>query len=434
MAVVKLLERNRKIINRTTLDDWLPTISDTVYSPDGRSHTRVGLLQDCRNFYEPSLPSGQGLLSVVSLDVLDPHELHQVSIVGRRGVVYASSEALYVATRYSYGDQGSWFFDDIDEFTEATTVHKFSLSSSPPAAAYQASGAVRGRVLNQFSMGEHDDHLRMATTTGHIRDPETHNSVYVLEQQGAVLEVIGMVTGMAPTEDIRSARFVGNRGFIVTFKKTDPLFTVDLSDPENPTIAGELKIPGFSTYIHMMDADHLLTIGFDADDQGSFAWFQGIELQIFDVSDMSNPVQIHKEIIGTRGTTSEATSNHLAFNYFPPKDVLALPMPICEDSSGGGRYGAEMAFSGLLVYDLTVADGFSERGRVSHEDPTDDYYGCWNWWTDSNSRVKRSIVMDDFVFSISDTLLKVNHLDALEADVVYLDLPPIPGNRNEYGY
>jgi hypothetical protein len=176
----------------------------------------------------------------------------------------------------------------------------------------------------------------------------------------------------------------------------------------------------------MMDQDHLLTIGFDADDQGSFAWFQGIELQIFDVSDMSNPTQIHKEIIGTRGTSSEATGNHLAFNYFPPKEVLALPMAICEGSSGGGSYGDEMSFSGLLVFNTTVENGFSERGRVSHGDSSDDPYGCSNWWTNPNSRVKRSIIMDDFVYSISDTLLKVNNLNSLATDILELELPEIP--------
>ena len=126
----------------------------------------------------------------------------------------------------------------------------------------------------------------------------------------------------------------------------------------------ELKIPGFSTYMHMMDDEHLLTIGYDADDQGSFAWFTGVMLQIFDVSDPKNPRLTHKDVIGTRGSSSEALTNHLAFNYFAPKDLLALPMTICEGSSGGGSYGTTMTFSGLMVFDVTAASGFSLRGKV----------------------------------------------------------------------
>jgi uncharacterized secreted protein with C-terminal beta-propeller domain len=423
-AFLDLLSRNRAIIEQADLESALPRVSDTIHLPDGQILTREDPLQDCSNFYQPSLSAGEGFLTVASLDVRS-HDLQLASIVGRQGVVYASHESLYVANTHFYGAASAWFFEDSAGIYEATALHKFSLSTTPPAAEYVASGAVEGRVLNQFSLGEYNRHLRLATTNGQAWGRDTHNSVFVLEQQGNRLETIGSITGIAPTEDIRSARFVGERGFIVTFKKTDPLFTVDLSDPRNPVLAGELKIPGFSTYIHMMDADHLLTIGFDADDEGSFGWFQGIELQVFDVSDMSNPTQMHKEIIGTRGSSSEATANHLAFNYFPPKDLLALPMVICEGGSGG-NYGDQMTFNGLLVYDVTAESGFYERGRVPHGHSTTDSSECYSWWTDPGSRVKRSIIMDDYIFSISDTLLKVNHLDFLEEDTVVLELPPIP--------
>ena len=106
--------------------------------------------------------------------------------------------------------------------------------------------------------------------------------------------------------------------------------------------------------MHMMDENHLLSIGFDAQDEGHMAWFQGVQLQVFDVSDMGAPRRTHLEIIGTRGTSSEATGNHMAFNYFAPRDLLAIPMAICEESSGGSDYGDEMTFNGLLVYNVTT--------------------------------------------------------------------------------
>jgi uncharacterized secreted protein with C-terminal beta-propeller domain len=185
-------------------------------------------------------------------------------------------------------------------------------------------------------MDEYEGYLRIATTTGHVPSPDVQSTLSVLVEKSDELKVIGRVDKIAPREDIRSVRFNGDKGFIVTFKKTDPLFVFDLSNPHSPKIAGELKIPGYSTYMHLMDNDHLLTIGYDSDDMGSFAWFQGIMLQIFDVSDMSNPTLLHKNVIGTRGSTSEAATNHLAFNYFAPKDLLAIPITICEGGSGGG--------------------------------------------------------------------------------------------------
>jgi len=235
----------------------------------------------------------------------------------------------------------------------------------------------------------------------------------------------GIVDHIAPEEDIRSVRFDGNLAFVVTFKKTDPLFVIDVSDPEAPVIKGELKIPGFSTYMHLMDDGHLLSIGYDADDQGSFAWFKGIQLQVFDVTDAENPSLLHKELIGTRGSTSDAATNHLAFNYFKPKDLLAIPMVVCEGGGDGGMYGTQMSFNGLLVYNVTVADGFTKLGGIPHSEPQtyDDPYGtCGNWWSSSNSTVKRSIIMDDFVYSVAMDKIEISAITDLQNPIAAVAL------------
>jgi uncharacterized secreted protein with C-terminal beta-propeller domain len=190
-------------------------------------------------------------------------------------------------------------------------------------------------------------------------------------------------------------------------------------------VRSELKVPGFSTYMQMMDENHVLGIGFDAQDMGSYAWFQGIQLQVFDVTDPYNPTVLHKEVIGTRGTTSEAATNHLAFNYFPPRDAFALPIAICENSAGGGNYGMKMTFDGLLVYRVTVADGFTKLGGLPHSDPavSDPYgSGCSNWWTTPDSGVKRSIFMDDYVWAIALDNVRVAKLDALDRPLVSIDV------------
>jgi hypothetical protein len=242
-----------------------------------------------------------------------------------------------------------------------------------------------------------------------------------------------MIDNIAPTEDIRSVRFNGDTGFIVTFKKTDPLFVLDLSRPDDPVITAALKIPGYSTYMHLMDETHLLTMGYDADDQGSFAWFQGVQLQVFDVGDLRNPMLTHKEVIGTRGSSSEAAVNHLAFNYFASRDLLAIPMTICEESDlsrgSGGTFGDLMTFSGLLVYRVTAEEGFTALGGVPHREPESEatyFGGCNGWWTDAESVVKRSIFMsdagDDFVFSVASDLINVSSLDDLENPLASIDL------------
>jgi hypothetical protein len=244
----------------------------------------------------------------------------------------------------------------------------------------------------------------------------------VLRQGELGLETVGVLDQIAPTEDIRSVRFDGKRAFIVTFKKTDPLFVIDLADPTKPSIAGELKIPGFSTYMHMLDESHLLAIGLDAEDHGSFAYFQGVLLQIFDVSDPKNPTMSARYVIGTRGSTSEALTNHLAFNYFAPKHLLAVPMTVCEGSNGGSSYGRDLTFGGLMVFDVQADTGISYRGGVPYAAPESSQSACSTWWTNASSQVKRSVFMDDYVFSVAEDLVQVAPLSQLGTPIVSLPL------------
>jgi hypothetical protein len=430
-----LKAENRERIQSADITEWLPSIKDVHYNVDGIPQENSTLLESCDNFYRSAQKDGKNFLSIISTDSNGVDPLDTTTIMGKPGAVYASHSALYIAARHSQNTMPMpWFFHNETNINEASTLHKFQLVNEPPASQYTGSGVVKGRVLNQFSMDEHNGFFRIATTTGHLPDPKTHSTISIFEEKSNELVIVGQIDNIAPTEDIRSARFMGDKGFVVTFKKTDPLFVFDLSDPHKPTITGELKIPGFSTYMHRLDDDHLLTIGYDADDQGSFAWFQGIMLQIFDVSDMTNPLLIHKEVIGTRGSTSEAATNHLAFNYFGSKGLLAIPMTICErdeqlEKKPGGSYGDIMRFSGLLVYDINVETGFELLGSVPHIAPeSQENYRrtCYSWWTESNSYVKRSIFMDDYVFSITDKSIKANSLSDIGNDisVVHFDEQP----------
>lgn len=412
-----LRAENTRIIRQTPLTDVIPTIKESVHVGVA-SGVATRMLTSCDQGFRSALLDGSQLTSVLALRISDQAAPTTATIVSSPGAVYASSSSLYLTVPHARADRG--WYEALPDVSEASAVHKFALSPQTAAVRYVGSGLVEGHVLSQFAMDEREGFLRIATSTGRVPNPKVHSTLAVLEQQGDRLVEVGRVGDIAPKEDIRSVRFDGPRAYIVTFKKTDPLYVFDLANPKSPKILGELKIPGFSTYMHMMDENHLLTIGYDAEDKGSFAWFTGILLQIFDVSDPTNPKLAHKEVIGTRGSSSEALTNHLAFTYFAPKKLLALPMTICEDSNGGGSYGTNMTFSGLLAYEVTTATGFTRLGGVPH--PIASGIDCHNWWTNATSQVKRSIVMDDVVLSISEQLIKLNRLGDLSTDVATIDL------------
>ncbi len=416
LAYAKLRAKNTEIIQSTDVRGYFPSLTDSAAAAGGA---------ECSGYYGSGFQDGTSFTSLVTFDLSNNASTSSTTIISRPGAIFASAEALYMAVPHQRSDSYGWF-DDMKTEDEASTIHKFALGPAASDTHYNGSGATKGRVLNQFSMDEYEGNLRIATTTGHVPQDGVHSTLTVLAQGDAGLNQVGQIDHIAPKEDIRSVRFAGPRGYIVTFKKTDPLFLLDLADATHPRILSELKIPGFSTYMHMMDDTHLLTIGYDANDHGDFAFFAGVILQIFDVSDPENPILAHKETIGTRGSSSEALADHLAFNYFAPKNLLALPMTICE-GGGDGTYGTDMTFSGLLVYDTTAASGFHLRGRVAHPQTSTGGYdngACSNWWTQASSEVKRSIFMDDYVFSISEKTIKANQLDHLETDVSAVSIIP----------
>jgi len=419
IAADKIEIATTRIANEAIIDAYdfaaaLPSATDSAAAAPG----------SCAGFYKPSIKDSATFTSVLSFDANVQEPLVRSTIVGRPGHVYASEGALYFTA--SFSQTNGYSFSSMQAEPEVSTVHKFGIGATANSTVYKASGLVKGHVLNQFAMDERNGDLRIATSSGKVPSESVHSTLSVLAQTGDALFVRGSVDNLAPKEDIRSVRFDGTRVFIVTFKKTDPLYVIDVSNHSAPVVRGELKIPGFSTYMHMMDENHLLTIGYDADDQGSFAYFQGVLLQIFDVSNPQDPKLAHKERIGTRGSSSEALANHLAFNYFAEKNLLALPMTICEGGQGNGSYGTNMTFSGLMVYDVTAANGFSLRGKVSHPNTSSgtgyNNAGCSNWWTQANSEVKRSLFMDQFVYSVSASRIKVNDVGNLSQDVATVAL------------
>ncbi len=383
----------------------------------------------------PNKRTSNQLFSVLTTNIDAASDVHVTHVLGSASTVYASTQGLYIAGQHSPNRDEAYISDWSKKpwFQEATDIHYFSLPTDTLNPAYQGSGVVPGRLVNQFALDEHDAQLRVATTEGYIsRGKTTSNNLYVLKQEAQSLNVIAAIKGIAEGEDIRSVRYVDNRAYMVTFKKTDPLYTFQFDEQGLPKQTGALKIPGFSTYMHPLDETHLLTIGFDAEDKGDFAWFSGLSLQIFDVQGEEAKL-LHKESIGTRGSSSDATANHLAFTYYANKKMLAIPAGICEGGDASrGLYGSTLSFNGLLVYDIDIENGFRKIGGVDHRNPGDETprYGCGSWWETPNSTVKRSIFMSsdthDFVYSVSGSTIKANEVmgdpRTVSADISQVDL------------
>lgn len=405
---------NNAIIDAANFD------AGTLVRDNGRS---IGSL-DCTEFYQELAGDGTAITTVLSMDIQQSADPKLTNIVSRGGAVYASASSLYMSVSHQKENMQYWYSDV--GVAEASTVHEFRISRDPVDTAYLGSGVVPGRVLNQFSMDEYSGVLRIATTTGHVPDPNVTSTLSVLKLEGNSLNVVGQIAGIAPNEDIRSVRFDAERGYLVSFKKTDPLFILDLAHPEDPKIVGELKIPGFSTYMHLLDSGHLLALGYEADDQGSYAYFNGVQLQVFDVTSPTDPQLMYKKVYGTRGSSSSALTDHLGFTFLADRSLLTLPLSIC-DGGGNGQYGT-LSFSGVVALNVSVADGIKELGRLEEPYPSSDstfYYGaaCQDWWTDSNSVVTRTVVLDNFLYAISANRVRVQNLTQLGTDVKIVDFP-----------
>ena len=325
-----------------------------------------GSLLTWQEMFRPTDPDGFGVVSLVSLDVDADAAFTAVGIVAEPGHVFSSLTAMYLT------DTEFNFFSNTRDTTD---IYKFEYVGR--GAVPVATGSVPGRVLNQYSMDEHAGHLRVATTT---RDAtgfrfEPANNVFVLADTGGELEVVGSITDIAPGETIQSARFMGDRGYLVTFEQIDPLFTLDLSDPTDPKVVGELKVPGFSTFIVPIDANHLLTVGQYIPEDGRF-FARGVQLSIFDVTEFDNPQLTALAVIGEEsGASSEALFNPKAFTYFAQRGLIALPISIYDDVVFfddfiviGDEIGVDVSEEGVATDgDSEVDEGTATEGGTGTE-------------------------------------------------------------------
>ena len=309
-----------------------------------------------------------------------------------------------------------------------TIIHRISIDELD--IDHEAKGEVEGYLLNQFSMDEYDSHLRVATTTYIYRRESTmYNNVYVLDSD---LDVVGEIEDIAPEEKIYSTRFMGNRLYMVTFKRIDPLFVIDLSDHENPEILGELKIPGYSDYLHPFDENHIIGIGKETEgNEWGGVSTKGVKLSLFDVSDVNNPKQVDKYEIGDSGTDSEALHDHKAFLFDKNKELLVIPVREVTGRYKDPTYGYYRYKTWQGAYALTVTeDGFELRGKVTHSEDEDDDN---NYYRTSKNAVRRSLYMDDILYTVSMGKIKMNDIEDLD-EINEVELPYEGSNYIQYLY
>lgn len=359
-------EHFEKRLAETDPNTFLPQFRSVDYTESGVVERTGNVLVDCGGVYKTPNDDWMNLTTVLSFD-LDAATiggpLDSATVFGYVNTVYASTQNLYLINQ-------NWHSDAV-----VSGIHKIALGDD---IHVEASGEVPGTVLNQFSVDEEGPYLRVATSSPFwgSGSADTGNNVYILSQEDATLNVVGSLEGLAPDETIFAARFFDDTGFIVTFRQVDPLFALDLSDPTDPQVAGQLKVNGFSRYLHPVGDDHLLAIGRDADENGRT---RGLQVSLFDVSDLNNPTRVDQYLIQPDGgwSWSPAEWDHHAFSFFPESGVMAIPTqgsvihPAVDDGDPATTdYPTWEYRSDFWVFHVDTVSGFDLLGQVEHDSTT----------------------------------------------------------------
>lgn len=381
---------NRKIVERAGIETWLPRY-ETI--ENGRvSSGRV----DCERLSRPAVYSGTSLLSLLSFDLGagrigdgDP-----VTVAADGDTVYSNGSRLYIAADQRWRalpTRGDGTVATPGPKDEQTEIYQFDTTGTG-RPRYVTAATVPGWLVNQYALSEWDGHLRVATTTGGAwgENPKSSSGVYVLRADGSTLIETGRVTGLGKGERIYSVRFVQGTGYVVTFRQTDPLYTVDLRDPRAPKVTGELKITGYSAYLHPVGDGRLIGIGQEADTQGRT---QGTQVSLFDVSDPTRPTRIAQHHV--RYGHSEAEFDPHAFLYWPADGTLVVPLTTYQPQGGSPGGGAMVLRVG--------ATSLTEAGLVDHAGSTGPEPGS----------IRRSLVVGNVLWTVSDSALKATDLTTL---------------------
>ena len=393
-------KRNIEVVNALSIDDFVPRTFEE--GPMGTWGTKSSAI-DCANLGHPSQFSGWGVTWVASIDMNSSAAVPvgTIGILAQSTSSYTSTESLYISTT-RWDDAVNEEFVASRQEPPYTDIHAFTFSSEASDLSYVASGRVEGTLLNSYSMSEYEGVLRVATTSydydfGGGQD----NGVHILKVKDAELIEIGTVNGMGRGETIQGVRFDGPRGYVVTFRQVDPLYVLDLSDPTAPELVGELKVPGYSTYLKPIDGNRIIAVGMAGTETGQIT---GAQVSVFDVSDPSNPLQVATAEIAQ---WSEATSDPHAFLWWAETGQIIVPKELVCDEMGGT--GCESAV--VLKLDGTT---LTEQGRL------------FQWFP-----IRRAVIAQNQLVTVSAGGTKVSRLsDLSEISYTRFDIPETDAEDN----
>lgn len=334
---------------------------------------------------------------ITALDVSNPekNEVITKGYLGGSEQIYMSKNNLYLTSSIyeegNFTDKMFWNPGSMD-----TEVFKFTLDKT--AIQFVASNRLKGHILNQFSMDEYDGYFRAVTTKGNSwsENEVSENNLFILDEG---MNLVGSLTGLAKDERIYSARFIGDKAYMVTFKETDPLFVIDTATPTSPKVLGELKIPGFSNYLHPLDENHLIGFGYETriDTQSGgkepLVMTEGMKISLFDVSDLANPKEKDTEVIGDQGTYSPIQYDHHALFEHQENHLYGFPISIYEKLPD--KEYADFKQDGALIYEITPEKGIVRKGELLRPEVPGQMYEEWE------SSIQRILYAGDTIYTIA---------------------------------
>lgn len=417
-ATAAARRHNEAAIDAIDATQILPRM--TVLDASGRT-VRDAQAVDCAAVSRPAAPSGVGTTTVLTLRSGDGDLIPEdsTSVLADSQIVYASADRLYVATT-------AWQVRPLEDPATSepagpagptTEIHAFD-TTGPASTGYIGSGAIDGQLLNQWALSERDGVLRVAVTRygdpasaapdlddeparrGPVEAPRSDSAIVTMGERAGQLVRLGEVGGLGPGERIYAVRYFDDLATVVTFRETDPLYTIGLSDPADPQILGELKIPGFSNYLHPVGGDHLLGVGQDADDQGRT---RGVQVSLFDIADLAAPERTANLVLGQGH--SEVQHDHHAFLWWPQDDLAVVPLeqwepvdPAVDDAV------RDQPWSGAVLVEVDRDAGtLREAARVTHADDGAAHAG-----------IRRAAVVGDRLLTVSNAGVEATDLRTFE--------------------
>ena len=341
------------------------------------------ICKDYKDIYYFPESEESNYLNIASFNVNNLEDANVKTFLGAGSDVYCSENNLYIT-------KTNWNYKMIEDSTAETSIYKISLNGTK--LVLEAETKIPGMIINQFSLDEYNGNLRIAVTKYNNNSSEdTSNNLYILDSK---LSVIGSIENMAEGEEIYSVRFMGNKGYIVTFKQVDPLFVIDLSNPINPSVVGELKIPGYSSYLHPYDENHIIGIGYNTTETSYGSTVNdGVKLSMFDVSNPTNPIEMFNTVIGDKHTNTSATYDHKAVMFSKEKNIIAIPIV---------QYNRKYE-SKAVIYNIDFENGFNQLGEIEEESDNITY-----------RRIERIIYVGSNYYTFSNKWVNVSDMKTFE--------------------